>query len=106
MSSEKEFNEKSRIYTESFDYLLSFEERGLAQDAFSTAWNHQQTKLDAKDKEIEKLKKENQLMRDSLSYAHSYLVAVYDIHTWRDEPEYEIMKDFEQVLKTLEGDDE
>ncbi len=61
--SEDNDNLKSAIYQRSFGHILNLEERGLAQDVFSTAWDYQQKIIDAKDKEIENLKPSNKKNR-------------------------------------------
>lgn len=59
MSNDKELEEtkvKSEIYQRNFGYILNFEERGVAQDAFSTAWDYQQKIIDKKNKKIDRYK--------------------------------------------------
>lgn len=53
--------------------------------------------LAERDKTIAKL-------RECVEGAHKYLKATYDLHTWKDEPEYAMMKDFEQCLAEIDAD--
>lgn len=49
--------------------------------------------------ELEKSKQREVMLLKEIEGAYAYLKATYDIHTWKDEPEYQMMKSFEQVIE-------
>ena len=51
------------------------------------------------EKENKTLTKERDEFVDLVKGAHDYLKSTYDLPTWKDEPEYAMMKSFEQALQ-------
>ena len=59
--------------------------------------------MEKKEKEIQALKEKLEKAVEVIKNASNYLDATYDIHTLKDEPEYQMMMNFREVLKELEG---
>jgi len=56
-------------------------------------------------KEIQELREKLEKAVEVIKNASNYLDATYDIHTLKDEPEYQMMMDFRKVLKELEEEE-
>ena len=56
-------------------------------------------KIQQLEAELQKSKKRETVLLKEIEGAYAYLKATYDIHTWKDEPEYQMMKSFEQALE-------
>jgi len=80
--------------------------KDLKSDTFDSCGNanFQFYKLfDVLEKEIQELKEKLEKAVEVIKNASNYLDATYDIHTWKDEPEYQMMMGFREILKELEG---
>ena len=52
-------------------------------------------------KKMQKLEEEKAYLLQTIKIAYEYLKNTYDLPTWKDEPEYAMMKDFEETIEKI-----
>jgi len=83
-----------------------FVRKGIASNRFSeleqlfTIAEVSLADCDDKDKELTQLKQFAREASREIKAAHQYLESVYDLPSWKEEPEYAMMKSFEGFLNS------